>query len=125
MDKILKGIVTGLLFMSVNMAICQQLPSQNCNIIIGIASSDKECTSGKQSIKFPDALGYQYVYTSSINIEEIKKYIGQTLIDKYKIGDNNIVYYSSDKPIGVIIAYQRDIPAWKCSIMKYAVGFGN
>ncbi len=47
------------------------------------------------------------------------------MIEKYKVSDKDITYYSSDKPVGVIIVYQRDIPAWKCSIIKYSVGFGS
>ncbi len=75
MNKTVKSVLMFFCILLANSAICQVIPVQNCNIVIGIANQDLTCTSGKQSMKFPNSLGYQYIYSNNNNVDEIKDYL--------------------------------------------------
>lgn len=100
--------------------------SNNCLIVVGIASKDFRCKKGDDAVAYPTHAGYQAMYNNnSDNYYNTANYIKTLLRDKYHVQDKNITMFSSDKATCVIIQYQQEIKGWNCTVFKCAVGFGE
>ncbi|MEA5402988.1 hypothetical protein VB776_08685 [Arcicella sp. DC2W] len=94
-------------------------------IVIGVAYTKKKCTSGSVSSTFSEVAGYSYYTSEGNDYNSLSTRIQSELAEHYGISRTDVSIKSSRSPFAVIIQYDKEIAGWKCSVVKYAVGFGD
>lgn len=99
---------------------------QTCGaMVVGIAWKKTSCTSSTVSNTFSYAAGYRAAYSAERNYATLTTQVKAGIKEDYDVDGWDVTTYSSSKPVGCVITYDKPMSGWNCSVSKAAVGFGN